>query len=650
MSDTIRITLPDGSIREVAAGTTGFELAESIGKRLAKDAIGITIDGVLHDLRRPLRGDATIQILTAKDELALEVLRHSMAHTMAQAVMRVFPGASLAIGPTVADGFYYDVLLDHAITPEDLSRVEQEMGRVVKENLTIERFVRSRDDALAWATEHGQGFKSEIISDLPDDEEISFYRQGDFTDLCSGPHVMRTGQLGHAFRLMKVAGAYWRGDETREQLQRIYGTAWFESADLEAYLTRLEEAQKRDHRRLGRDLDLFSFHEEAPAMPFFHPRGALVYNLLIDYVRDLYKTRGYDEVITPQVLDVGLWHRSGHYENYRESMFFATFDESGEGEPEFAEPTEAVKPMNCPTHCLIFATSKKSYRDLPVRYADFGRLHRYERSGVTAGLFRVRSFAQDDAHIFCTSDQIESEVTAVTEMLLECYRTFGFGDEVLVHLSTRPAKSIGSDEVWNRAEASLRSALEKMGVPFKVSPGEGAFYGPKIDFSVRDALRRYWQLGTCQLDFSLPERFDLRFTTPADKDERPVMIHRAMLGSLERFLGVLIEHTAGDLPLWLAPEQVRVVSITDAQSARAEQLCAQLRAAGLRAQADVRNEKMGLKVRDASLAKVRYQLIIGARESERGTVSVRHRTDGDLGEMDLDRFQAVIRKIVAEKQ
>ncbi|MFG0316171.1 MAG: threonine--tRNA ligase, partial [Planctomycetota bacterium JB042] len=515
-------------------------------------------------------------------------------------------------------------------------------------NLAIERYVLPRDEALKWAEEHGQQFKVELIRDLPPDEEISFYRQGDFTDLCSGPHMQRTGKLGRGFKLMKVAGSYWRGDESREQLQRIYGTAWFSPEDLAAHLERLEEAKKRDHRKLGRELDLFSFHEEAPAMPFFHPRGAFVYNRLVDYARELFEEWGYDEVVTPQILDVDLWHRSGHYANYRDAMYFGTFDENSEGEPDFAEPSVAVKPMNCPTHCLIYGTGKKSYRDLPIRYADFGRLHRYERSGVTAGLLRVRSFAQDDSHIFCRPDQIGAEVTSVTRMILDCYRTFGFED-VRIYLSTRPEKSIGSPELWERAEAALEGALREMGVEFEVQPGEGAFYGPKIDFSVRDALKREWQLGTCQLDFNLPERFDLKFTTQDDTLERPVMVHRAMLGSLERFLGVLIEHTGGDLPLWLAPEQCRVFSITDAQEARVREVVALLRKAGVRAEADVRNEKMGLKVREATLAKVRYQLIIGDRELERGTVAVRHRTDGDLGEMDLESLQALLLQQVRDR-
>jgi len=639
---SIQLTLPDGSVREAEAGISGLDFAASIGRSLGKAAVGLIVDGELRDVRSPLTTDATVRILTAKDEDGLEVLRHSMAHCMAQALARRFPGASLAIGPTVEDGFYYDVLVDQPIGEDDLRALEKEMAKVIKENVAIERFEMSRADALAWAEEQGQQFKTEIIEGLPEDEVISFYRQGEFTDLCSGPHLARTGKLGRGFKLMKVAGAYWRGDESREQLQRLYGTAWFSPEDLEDYLHRLEEAKKRDHRKLGRELDLFSFHEEAPAMPFFHPKGAFVYNQLIEYVRELYREWGFDEVITPQVLDVDIWHRSGHYANYRDGMYFATFDEHSEGEPSWPEnPSEAVKPMNCPTHCLIFGTRKRSYRDLPIRYADFGRLHRYERSGVTAGLFRVRSFAQDDSHIFCTEGQIGAEVRGVTEMLLGCYRTFGFED-VRIYLSTRPEKAIGSEELWARAEAVLSESLREMGVDFEIQEGEGAFYGPKIDFAVRDALKREWQLGTCQLDFNAPERFDLKYTTAENEDARPVMIHRAMLGSLERFLGVLIEQTAGDLPLWLAPEQCRVMSITDDQVERVGEVVQKLETAGIRARPDLRNEKMGLKVREASLAKVRYQLIIGPRELERGTVAVRHRTDGDVGEMDLDDLQALL--------
>lgn len=652
MSDVIQVKLPDGSVREVARGTTGIDLAAAIGKRLARDAVGMVVDGELRDLRVPLLADCDVRILTDRDEAGLEVLRHSMAHTMAQAVTRLHPGARLAIGPTIEDGFYYDMEVDRQLTPDDLRLIEQEMARIVDEDLPIDRFALPRGDAVRWSEEHDQKYKAELIRDLPDGEEISFYRQGEFTDLCTGPHVPRTGRLGRAFRLMKVSGAYWRGQQDREQLQRVYGTAWFRPDDLEAHLRRLEEAEKRDHRRLGRELDLFSFHPEAPAMPFFHPKGARVYHLLVEYVRSLYREHGYDEVITPQVLDVGLWHRSGHYDHYRENMYFTRVQRGAEGEAEPAadagEPENAVKPMNCPTHCVIFGTGKKSYRDLPIRYADFGRLHRFELSGVTAGLFRVRSFSQDDAHIFCAPEQVEDEVRGVVEMILGCYRTFGF-DEVKIQVSTRPESALGSSETWDQAERVLRDALDRMGVSYEENPGEGAFYGPKVDFSVRDALRRQWQLGTCQLDYSMPARFGLRYTTAADAEERPVMIHRAMLGSLERFLGVLIEHTAGALPLWLAPEQVRVISITDGQATRAREIAAGLCGGGFRAEVDVRNEKMGLKVREASLAKVRYQLIIGARELERGTVAVRDRTEGDLGEMTLDAFHSLLRGKVAQK-
>lgn len=662
MSGTIQITLPDGSKREIERGTSGHDFAASISRSLGKDAIGLIVDGALADIRAPLNHDAEARILTKKDEEALEVLRHSMAHAMAQAFTRVFPKCRLAFGPTVEDGFYYDIEVDRPLTPEDLKKVEKEMARVVKEDHAIERFVLSREAALEWAREQGQGFKEEHISGLPQGEEISFYRQGDFVDLCAGPHVLRTSKLGTAFKLMKVAGAYWRGDEKREQLQRVYGTAWFSKEDLDDHLTRLEEAKKRDHRRLGKELDLFSFHPEAPAMPFFHPKGAVVYNLLIDYVRDLYRTHGYGEVITPQVLDVDLWHKSGHYDNYRENMYFTRFereDEDGpggaaapDGQPPAAqERGNAVKPMNCPTHCLIYRTRKRSYRDLPIRYADFGRLHRYERSGVTAGLLRVRSFAQDDSHIFCTQDQIEAEVTSVTEMILTCYRKFGF-DNVEIALSTRPEKSTGSTEMWEKAEAALRSALDQMGIAYRVEPGEGAFYGPKIDFTVRDALKRPWQLGTCQLDFSMPsaERFDLRYNAASGGEEQVVMIHRAMLGSIERFLGVLIEHTGGAFPAWLAPVQARVLPISLDQADRATEVADLLRHRGIRAEADVRNEKIGLKVRDAALAKVPFQLIIGARELEQGTVSVRARgADGDLGEMELDKFPLLLSDAGLEK-
>ncbi len=649
----VSITLPDGATRTLARGARGLDLAAAIGARLARDAIAVVVDGELLDLRAPLERDAAVRVVTRGEESGLEVLRHSMAHAMAQAVLRLFPGASLAIGPTIADGFYYDVAVARPLVPDDLAAIEREMAKIVQADLPIERFTLARSEALAWARAGAQSFKVEIIEELPPEVPISFYRQGEFTDLCAGPHVQRTGQLGSAFKLMKVAGAYWRGDERREQLQRIYGTAFFRAEDLAEHLRLLAEAERRDHRRLGRELDLFSFHPEAPAMPFFHPRGALVYNLLIDYVRGLYRVRGYSEVVTPQILDVELWRQSGHYDNYRENMFFTAFATGNEDEPAARVPAtgerqSAVKPMNCPTHCLIYRARKRSYRELPLRFADFGRIHRHERSGVTAGLFRVRSFAQDDAHIFCMPEQIEAEVIGVTEMILECYRTFGF-DDVRIVLSTRPDKSIGSDEIWQRAEAALEAALERMGVTFQVAPGEGAFYGPKIDFVVKDALKREWQLGTCQLDFSMPERFGLKYTASSGEERTPVMVHRAMLGSLERFLGVLIEHTGGALPLWLAPVQALVLSIGADHAPRARELAAALGQAGFRVEADVRNEKIGLKVREASLAKVRYQLIIGAREAERGTVSVRDRVAGDLGEMDLERFQVLLRQGVAEK-
>ena len=646
MSDTIEITLPDGSTRSVPKGATGQEIAAGIARSLGKDALGLVVDGELADVRQPIDRDASVRILTKKDEEALEVLRHSMAHAMAQAIFRVFGTCNLAIGPTVEDGFYYDIDVDRPVSADDLRAIEKEMAKVVKENLPVERYVLPRDEALQWAEQSDQKFKVELISGLPDDEEISFYKQGEFTDLCSGPHVLRTGQLGKSFKLMKVAGSYWRGDENREQLQRIYGTAWFKQEDLDDYLHRLEEAQKRDHRKLGKELDLFSFHPDAPAMPFFHPKGAIVYNKLVDYARELYRAWGYDEVITPQVLDVDLWHRSGHYENYRENMYFTRFEAEGA-----EERRNAVKPMNCPTHCLIYRTRKRSYRDLPIRYADFGRLHRYERSGVTAGLLRVRSFSQDDAHIFCRVDQIESEVGNVIDSLLECYGVFGF-DDVVIALSTRPEKAMGSPEVWDMAEAALESALKAKGVEYFVDPGEGAFYGPKIDFSVRDALKRKWQLGTCQLDFSMPssERFDLRYTASSGSEEQVVMIHRAMMGSLERFLGVLIEHTAGAFPFWLTPEQARILPISADQEERAQEIAAELTTAGFRVHADLRNEKIGLKVREASIAKVPYQLIIGARELERGTVSVRSRVEGDLGEMSLGALREDWSQRVAEKR
>jgi threonyl-tRNA synthetase len=557
------------------------------------------------------------------EQLFLEKLRHSAAHVMAQALRRRWPETQLAIGPTIENGFYYDVLVPATLTADDLPLIEEEMRRIAKEDLPFVREIWERDKALAFFG--ASPFKREIIEGIVD-EPVSVYKQGEFTDLCTGPHLDRTGQLKH-FKLTSIAGAYWRGDEKNPMLTRLYGTAFPTKEELERHLERLEQAKLRDHRKLGKELRLFSFHAESPAMPFFHPRGAIVVNQLQAFMRELYGPEGYDEVITPQIFDTNLWKTSGHYENYREHMFMLEVDEREFG----------AKPMNCPAHCLMFSESHWSYRDLPVRFADFGRLHRYERSGVTQGLTRVRALTQDDAHIFCTPDQIHGEIEGVLRMIRTVYGTLGLGSP-RVTLSTRPEKSMGDAALWERAEAALRAVLESSGMPWQTDEGGGAFYGPKIDFFFEDAIGRSWQLSTIQLDFNLPERFDLSYSTSADEKARPVIIHRAVLGTFERFLGVYIEHCAGAFPPWLSPVQARVLPIVDDLADFAKSVVTTLKAAGLRAEADLRSEKLNRKIRDAQLEKVPWQLVVGKREASEGKVAVRLRHGGDQGAMTIDAF------------
>ncbi len=616
----IQVRLPDDSVRELPDGATGTTLAESIGPRLAEAAFAIRLDGgQLLDLATPLVEGPKVSIVTSKDPEALDLVRHSTAHLLAQAVKHLFPDAKVGIGPTIEDGFYYDFLVEKPFTPEDLVAIEAEMRRIVEADLPVQREELSRNDAVARFQAMGEHLKVEVVSDIPESDTISGYRQGDFYDLCRGPHVPSTGKL-KAFKLLHTAGAYWKGDERNAMLCRVYGTAWFSQKELDEHLKRLEEAKARDHRKLGRELDLYSFHGEAPASPFFHAKGAVLYNALVDYIRELYHKYGYSEVITPQVLDVNLWKTSGHYDNYAENMYFTTAEER----------EYAVKPMNCPCHCLMFRGSKHSYRDLPIRMADFGRLHRYERSGVTHGLTRVRTFCQDDAHLFCAPEQIKSEMAAFLSLLREVYDTFGFED-MRVALSTRPEKRLGSDAIWDAAENALAEAMTEASMPFTLNPGEGAFYGPKIEFQILDALRRPWQLGTLQVDYMLPERFELHYTLADGSEGRPVMLHRAILGSLERFIGILVEHTAGAFPLWLAPVQAVVLPITDRVHDHARRVADQARAQGLRVELDLRNEKINAKIRDHQLMKVPYMLVIGDREAAAGQVAVRHRHLGDQG-------------------
>ena len=549
-------------------------------------------------------------------------IRHSAAHVMADAVTSIWPQAKLTIGPPTDDGFYYDIDLDHRLTPEDLKEVERRMRKIIGANDPFVREEISREDAQRRFAENE--YKLENIAEIPEGEVITTYSHGKFTDLCEGPHVERAGAI-KAVKLLNIAGAYWRGDERNPMLQRIYGTA-FESKDaLRQHIEMLEEAAKRDHRKVGRELELFMFDPAAPASPFFLPKGTVLYNLLIDYIRELYQRYGYQEVMTPQIFESGLWRRSGHYENYKENMFFVEIDEREFG----------VKPMNCPSHALIYGSTLHSYRDLPVRLADFGRLHRYERSGVTHGLTRVRSFAQDDAHIFCRPDQVQSEVTAFIDMVHETFTIFGF-DDVHVMLSLRPEKRVGTDEMWDRAEAALTSAIESKGLDYEAVAGEGAFYGPKIDFFMQDALRRQWQLSTVQLDYSLPERFGLEYVTEDDRRERPVLIHRALLGSLERFIAILLEHTGGALPVWLSPVQAVVIPIADRHADYAREVESRLRGTGLRVEVDARTQRMNLKIREAQLRKVPYMLVVGDREQETGAAAVRQRAGEDLGAMPLD--------------
>lgn len=618
----IVLTLPDGSERSVSAGTTALEVAHSIGPRLAQDAVGAELAGRRIDLREPLATGGPFKLFTTRSPESGEFVRHSAEHVLADAVTRLWPAALYDAGrKDHGEKYQYDFRFERAFTPDDLEAIEAKMREIVAEDAPFERVEVTREEAFEIFRERGNELKLERLRDIPEGERITLYRHGRFTDLCRGPHVQRTGQIG-AVKLLESSGVYFKGDERNERLQRIYGTAFATRKELEAYEKAFEEARARDHRRLGVELDLFSFSPLAPASPFFHPKGAAVYNGLIDYVRELYATRGYGEVVTPQILDVELWHTSGHYANYRENMFFTEVDER-----QFA-----VKPMNCPTHCLIFGTRKRSYRDLPIRYADFGRLHRYERSGVTSGLTRVRSFAQDDGHIFCTEEQIGAEVRALIEMYFAVYRTFGF-DEIKVNFSTRPEKSIGSDELWAQAEAALKGALEaNLGVGgYFVDAGDGAFYGPKIDFQLKDALGRWWQLGTIQLDYQMPRAFELEYVAADGSFPRPVMIHRAMLGSLERFLGILIEHTAGAFPMWLAPVQVKVLPVSEKTLDYARGLAAEVAAAGLRVELDESNEKLGHKIRQAQLEKVPYMLVTGAKEAEQGSASVRLRSGEDLG-------------------
>jgi len=630
----INVKMPGGQTTKVAPGIKIQDLVSS--GEINGAVIAAKIDGVPVDLDRSLSRDCTLDWIALQSPEGLDILRHSTAHLMAQAVQSLFPGTQVTIGPTIEDGFYYDFKRDQSFSPEEIGRIEARMKELAKLNLKVTREEMPREAAIQFFRDMGEDYKINILSEIPD-ETVSLYRQGDWVDLCRGPHVPATGII-RAFKLTGVAGAYWRGDEKNEMLQRIYGTSFPSKESLREHLQLLEEAKKRDHRRLGRELDLFSFHPIAPASPFLHPKGAIVYNELISYIRRLYLRFGYQEVITPQIFDVNLWHRSGHYDHFKENMFFTNIEEREFG----------VKPMNCPGHTFIYASKKRSYRDLPLRLADFGRLHRYEKSGVTAGLTRVRTFSQDDAHIFCTPDQIEAEITDLLKMIHEIYETFKF-DKIQVKLSTRPQHFLGSVETWERAENSLAQSLKQGGIDFQVNEGDGAFYGPKIDFVVLDAMRRGWQTGTIQLDFSMPERFDLTYVAPSGREARPVMIHRAILGSIERFMAILIEHTAGAFPLWLAPVQLKIMNVTDQQKDYAQKVYQDIKTAGWRVELDDRNEKLGYKIREAQVAKIPYAVVIGDREVHDQTISPRRRGGENLQPMSVKDFLETLKLEVARE-
>lgn len=634
---SVRIVLPDNSTKTFDHEPTILEVAQSIGPRLAKDTVGGLVDGEsdISDLRRRLKDGNKLKIVTLKDPQSLEVIRHSSAHLMAQAVQELWPDVKVTIGPVIENGFYYDFDSPRAFSPEDLEKIEKKMVEILGRNEEVVREDWPIQKAVETFEKMGERFKAELIRDLAAKGEstVGIYKQGSWFDLCRGPHVQRMGQI-KAVKILSLAGAYWRGDEKNAQLQRIYATAFNDKKDLEEYLHNLEEAKKRDHRKLGKELGLFYFHPFSPGGPFFAPKGALVYNELQTFVREKYRKYSYHEVITPQIFDVDLFHQSGHYANYRENMYFSRVDEK-----DFS-----LKPMNCPGHCLLYQAERKSYRDLPWRVADFGRLHRYERSGVMHGLNRVRTFCQDDAHIFCRLDQLQTEISQFITMLNEIYHTLGMYQYV-IYLSTRPEKRMGSDEVWDKAEGALKSALESLNLPFIINEGDGAFYGPKLDIMFVDALKRPWQLGTLQVDFNLPKAFELTYVGDDNKEHQPVMLHRAILGSLERFIGVYLEHTAGHLPLWLAPQQVAVLTVTDRQLDYGRQLVRLFQAAGLRAAVDERSEKLGYKIREAQLQKVPYMVILGDKELENQTVSVRLKNGKTIESLPVQVF---IEKLVHE--
>ena len=634
----MKVTLKDGSVKEYAQAMSVIDIAKDLSEGLARAACAGEVDGEVVDLRTVVDHDAAVNILTAKDEKGLAALRHTTSHVMAQAVKRLYPNTKLAIGPSIADGFYYDMEFETPLTSDDFEKIEAEMKKIVKEDLKIERFTLPREKAIEFMKEKEEPYKVELIEDLPEGEEISFYQQGEFVDLCAGPHLMSTKEVGKAFKIMSLAGAYWRGDEHNQMLTRLYATAFAKKDELEAYITMMEEAKKRDHRKLGKELGLFMMHEAGPGFPFFLPKGMVLKNTLLDYWREIHRKAGYVEISTPVILNRSLWETSGHWDHYKNNMYTTVID----GED------YAIKPMNCPGGVLVYASEPRSYRDLPLRMGELGLVHRHEKSGQLHGLMRVRCFTQDDAHIFMTPEQIKDEIKGVAGLINEVYSLFGF--QYHVELSTRPEDSMGSDEDWEMATDALRSALDELQLPYVVNEGDGAFYGPKIDFHLVDCIGRTWQCGTIQLDFQLPQRFELEYVGADGEKHRPIMIHRVVFGSIERFIGILIEHFAGAFPTWLAPLQVKVLPISDKYMDYAQSVLNKLTEAGIRAEVDTRAEKIGYKIREAQTAKIPYMLVVGQKEEEENTVSVRSRAAGDEGARSLDTFIADILKEIETKE
>ncbi len=628
----IHVTLPDGSVREYESGITAFDIAESISPRLRKSVLAAEIDGERHDAFAPIEHDCSLKLLTFNDEDGRWTLRHTGSHILAQAVKKVRPEAKLAIGPAIDNGFYYDFDVEEPFTPDELAVIEKEMSKIVEEKLPLERFELPREEAIKYMAERNEPYKVELIQDLPEDAIISFYRQGDFVDLCAGPHVENTGKVKN-FKLMSIAGAYWRGSEKNKMLQRIYGTAFEKKSELDEYITRIEEAKKRDHRKIGRELGLFTIMDEGPGFPFFLPKGMVLKNTLIDYWHEVHKRYGYVEISTPIILNRTLWERSGHWGHYKNNMYTTVIDEED----------YAIKPMNCPGGMLVYKLEPHSYRELPLRCGELGLVHRHELSGALHGLFRVRCFTQDDAHIFMTREQMKDEIKNVAKLFDEVYSLFGL--KYTIELSTMPEDHIGTEEEWVENQEILKAAITEMGKDFVINEGDGAFYGPKLDFHLEDCLGRTWRCGTIQLDSQLPERFELEYTGADGQKHRPVMIHRVVFGSIERFIGVITEHFAGAFPTWLSPVQVKVMAMTDRTAEQAISIAAELEAAGLRVETDLRNEKIGFKIREAQMQKIPYMLIIGDKEVENGVVAVRSRRGGDLGTMKLDDFKA---KVVEE--